>query len=108
MPNTSNHAIFRVKKHVARNMLAPSAVAFMQHIPYARVRIHSGAFFCLIRGNSEEFPRIKQKNLSKPEPAEIIISFFVIGFIIALLLRQTHRLQGTWIRKNKELQSAQL
>ena len=33
------------KKHVARNMLAPNAVAFMQHIPYARVRIHSGAFF---------------------------------------------------------------
>jgi hypothetical protein len=26
-------------------MLALSAVAFMQHIPYARVRIHSGAFF---------------------------------------------------------------
>ncbi len=47
------------KKHVARNMLAPSAVAFMQHIPYARVRIHSGAFSCLI-GNSEEFP-IKQE-----------------------------------------------
>ncbi len=37
--------ICAIKKHVARNMLAPSAVAFMQHIPYARVRIHSGAFF---------------------------------------------------------------
>ena len=51
------------EKHVVRNMLAPSAGAFMQHIPYARVRIHSGAFFCLI-GNSGEFP-IKQKNALK-------------------------------------------
>ena len=45
-----------MKKHVVCNMLAPSAVAFMQQIPYARVRIHSGAFYIL--GNPEEFPNI--------------------------------------------------
>ena len=32
-------------KNVACDILAPSAVAFMQHIPIARVRIHSEAFF---------------------------------------------------------------
>jgi len=35
------------KKNVACDILAPSAVAFMQHIPIARVRIHSGAFFMI-------------------------------------------------------------
>jgi hypothetical protein len=35
------------KKNVASDILAPSAVAFMQHIPIARVRIHSGAFFMI-------------------------------------------------------------
>ena len=32
-------------KNVACDILAPSAVAFMQHLPIARVRILSGAFF---------------------------------------------------------------
>ena len=32
------------KKNVACDILAPSAVAFMQHIPIARVRILSEAF----------------------------------------------------------------
>jgi hypothetical protein len=34
-----------IRKNVACDILAPSAVAFMQHLPIARVRIHSGAFF---------------------------------------------------------------
>jgi len=44
-----------IKKNVACDILAPSAVAFMQHIPIARVRILSEAFLYFI-GNAEQFP----------------------------------------------------
>ncbi len=66
-------------------MLAPSAVAFMQHIPYARVRIHSGAFFDLI-GNSEEFP-IKSKIPRHLSDGGFLISFSYQELILLAVKR---------------------
>ncbi len=49
------------KKNVACDILAPSAVAFMQHFPFARVRFLSGAIFYIIGSNSYD---IKNKTQS--------------------------------------------
>ena len=55
-------------------MLAPSTVAFRQHLPLARVRIPPGELFCFME-IPEEFPIKRKKSRIRRSGSAFMISF---------------------------------